>query len=142
MFHCTGSASDAKACFKAFHADARWFNRRRTVYDNTAAQAGVGYSPRRGPEHNVLHQIWQHANETCKMPSNTCTAGNEETLTVRPEKGMAVVFHHDMGGTSQDVNFPGIADTAAWHGACAVRDGVKWTAQKFKELPMENRHFS
>ena len=47
-------------------------------------------------------------------------------IYVQPRKGRAVMFRK----TSHE---------HTWHAACEVREGTKWAAQKFKELPMPLR---
>jgi len=55
--------------------------------------------------------------------------GSRAGLSVRPSKGLAVMFYHHLK--------MGHLDTSTWHGGAAVsHEQGKWTMQKFKELPV------
>jgi hypothetical protein len=120
VFPCTAGEDVEHACESAFHGGARWFNRRRTIIEGT-----IGFTPRTTSVHDALQQVWSSANDSCADSS----AGS--TVRVTPKKRSAVVFYHD---ESDGTPAPG-----AWHSACGLRRGVKWTAQKFKELPLGGR---
>jgi hypothetical protein len=60
--------------------------------------------------------------------------GDTSTVRINPKKRTAVVWYHDE--VDKKELYP---VKTSWHAGCALRSGTKWTAQKFKEQPVDKR---
>eukprot|EP00160_Parvularia_atlantis_P001653 Unigene11332_Nuclearia_a/m.34616 Unigene11332_Nuclearia_a/g.34616 ORF Unigene11332_Nuclearia_a/g.34616 Unigene11332_Nuclearia_a/m.34616 type:complete len:125 (+) Unigene11332_Nuclearia_a:689-1063(+) len=88
---------------------------------------GFGEARRRGNGTEQRHVLFpDHWNDTAVRLTNAICREELPALRVRPKRGAAVVFasrHAD-----------GHVNPRTWHAACAVREGLKVTLQKFKEF--------
>lgn len=113
-----GGTPLASSCEKAFNVGARWFNGEKTVI-----KGKMGHQTIKTAAHDDLTRIRDSTSRVCKGESDD----GEGFVIVGPKKGSAVVFFHDHTNAEPD--------PLAWHTGCRVRSGIKWTMQKFKEMP-------
>ena len=135
IWPCAGAVGERRAaqhCTKAFDAGTRWFDGQQTVVRgvmgqqraHTAAHASLTELLALTHDGCVDNAAWNASNTTTRPPRSGF-------VKARAHKGDAVVFWHN--------TLNGTPDALAWHTGCRVRQGVKWTLQKFKELPLEYR---
>ena len=142
IFPCHIDPETKTLCKDSFYGGARWHNGKRTVVEGQTHWQGQDKSSRRRSKvEKEMALLKRRANEFCAQEDNKSRVeeaslyDRPKGMKVSPKKGSAIIFWHDLPGQ----NGVGVGDALAWHTGCKVSKGVKWTMQKFSEVPRMSR---
>ena len=96
IFPCTSSPEVRQACQRAYSQGARWYNGERTVLEGEIHWEGQDHSGEVSTVDDTLSFLKSSTSDLCSQRNQT--GSRQRVLSVKPRRGMAALFHHDLPG--------------------------------------------
>lgn len=96
IFPCTSSPEVRQACQRAYSQGARWYNGERTVLEGEVHWAGQDNRGEVSTVDDTLSFLKSSTSDLCSQRNQTNY--HQRILSVKPRRGMAALFNHDLPG--------------------------------------------